>query len=128
MGKENNIINALKRLERTGDENSRFTQKLEEATIVVSKKIIETLYDLPYCVSLPKGYFIQKDRSVIELIKQVGEYATYNLTYIPDITRQGCYQFAQDIADGLLSEIAKFMEERVSKTKKAIEIIENAHI
>lgn len=138
------VINAVKRLERAGSENSRATKKLHDAASEVAYLI---KHQVPVGADLPRGY------NVVEVNSNVGicrflllpngcdEYGepqslwidgTGNYLHgdfrceIPDQTREGSLQFAKDIADGLLNEIAAWLESRVNEADSAAETLEQS--
>lgn len=141
MTKENNsIINALKRLERVGDENSRVTQKLKEACFILAKQISE---NVPSRVGLPRGYFVEtyttntspSDTFDYQLLKRYFDddskrleidYKTIIDFEDETTSRTACLEFAADIADGLLTEIADWLEARKAESEKAITVVETA--
>ena len=140
------IINAVKRLERAGDENSKATKKLHEAAREVAYKIEAVA---PVGVLLPRGYRVERVKSNVgsdEFLTlrgdrdeyQRGEYHYYWIdgcgrylhgdfhAEVPAQTRTGSLRFAKDVAEGLLDEIAEFLEQRKAESEKAAEVLENA--
>lgn len=157
MEKNNNsVINALKRLERIGDESSRVTEKLKQACTQVAEKILKSVpFSETDIKNLPRGYSIH----VIEVEEQYSGSAPFSSYYeylikddiywinnsdywvkpkynnqmrlnkafnVEMQTRVGCLEFAADISNGLLNEIADWLEERKTESEKAITVIENA--
>jgi hypothetical protein len=136
----NSIINAVKRVERAGSENSKVTEKLKVACIELGKFIEK---QVPNDVKLPRDYIVRTFDSTYYLgkidhdAKQEdvdwinGEpYAPARLItnkYNPP-TRKICLEFAKDISEGLLDEIAEFLEDRIKKEEEAINIVENVII
>jgi hypothetical protein len=131
------VINAVKRLERAGDENSKATAKLHEAARNVAALIINRV---PVGVQLPRGYRVKKVKSnvgsaeFLTLRGEQGEYGEYDYYWIdgtggylhrdfnaaiPAQTRAGSLRFAKDIAEGLLNEIAEFLEQRKAESESA---------
>ncbi len=117
------IINAIKRLERAGDENSKATKKLHDAVTRVCEDLIETT--CPPHVLLPRGYMVQTNQSgAYYLTRDNGKNEMY-----PEFvewqqidrhhTREGSLQFAKDVAEGLLDEIAEFLEKRKDESETA---------
>lgn len=142
MGDNNNVINAVKRLERAGDENSRATQKLFEAARNVADLITETV---PSGSDLPRGYYVKKIRTNVGsckfLCKEIDDGYGYPVTryidgmgdylhgdihcWIPPQDRDTVLQFAKDIAEGLLDEIAAWLENKIAKANDAANILQN---
>jgi hypothetical protein len=132
----NNVINALKRLERAGAEDSRTTEKLRESARSLASEIEGMV---PHGVKLPRGYrvisrtchggasydFLVKDyHTETEEYIDSGSNFDYYLNgdfdvTIPGQTRKGVLQFAADIATGWLDEVAAFLEERAKKATEA---------
>lgn len=135
------IINAVKRLERSGDENSKATKKLHEATRNVAQLIED---QCPVGVDLPRGYRVIKRKSNVGsahyLLAGADQYgdAEYWIdghgsylhgdfgAWIPDQTRAGSLKFARDVAEGLLDEIAEFLEKRKEESESAARALEAA--
>lgn len=140
----NDVINAVKRLERAGSENSRATKKLHEAVRTVADFICD---QVPRGVTLPRGYFTQRVHSNIggetflylgTLYLGTGEdeavgidttggylHGDFNCP-MPGQTRAGSLQFAKDVAEGLLDEIAVWLEQRASESDSATKTLEAA--
>ena len=142
MEKSNSIINAVKRLERAGSENSRATKKLFDA----ARKVAELIEDqVPAGVKLPRGYYVKRISSNIgsaEFLccEVVGEYGPENRyvdgidgylhgdfhCWLPGQDRDTVLKFAEDVATGLLGEIAEWLEARAAKAAEAAGVLENA--
>jgi hypothetical protein len=139
----NSIINAVKRLERAGSENSRTTQKLFGA----ARQVAELIEDMvPAGEELPRGYYVKKVQSNIgyglflcydELVENnleitryidgIGGYLHGDFhCWIPGQDRDTVLQFAKDVATGFLDEIAEWLEKRAEENQKATEVLENA--
>ena len=133
-----NTIDALKRLERAGNENSKATKKLHEAAeemaLVILKKV-------PADVTLPRDYrkvrvtsnvgeeyFLVLYRGDIEYwIDGTGSFLHGDFhAEIPAQTREGSLTFAHDIATGLVDEIAELLEERSREAGQASDLLERA--
>jgi len=147
MEKGNSIINAVKRLERAGSEHSRATQKLYEAAREVAS-LIEA--QVPAGVKLPRGYYVKEICSNVgcadflcikipleyagtqhyeetRYIDGIGRYLHGDFhCWVPGQDRATVLKFAEDIADGLLDEIAEWLEARAAKAEQAAEVLENA--
>ncbi len=150
------IIDSLKRLERAGEENSRMTQKLKNAAQEVAKKIIEEVpagIELPrgykvtkciypdahnyidpndgwdWCLKTKKssGYTMD-DRWYVFGVNQKGHTSSPNYEGLEPANRETCLQFAKDISEGLLDEIAEVLEKRAEESKKAIEEFEKDRV
>jgi hypothetical protein len=131
----NDVINALKRLERAGDAHSKATEKLIDA----AKTLGETLENiLPVGVDLPRGYkvirvsvnvgsavfLVREDYDEKDWITGLGAYLFDDFNaWIPDCSRQAALRFAEDVAEGLLDEFALFLEERAAKDEGATETL-----
>lgn len=143
MEKSNSIINAVKRLERAGSENSRATQKLFEAAAKVAE-LIENM--VPVGAELPRGYYVKKVRSnlgsalflchevmgeygpEIRYVDGIGGYLHGDFhCHVPSQDRATVMKFAEDVAGGLLDEIAEWLEARATKADVAAEVLENAN-
>jgi hypothetical protein len=139
------LLDSLNRLQRAGDEGSKATAKLHEAASDVARKIREIA---PEGVRLPRGYMVLRVRSNISsttrLVKETGEkdqwgesqllwidgdgtylHGDFNAE-IPAQTRAGSLAFAKDIAEGLLDEIAAFLEAEAAKDVAATSALEAA--
>lgn len=138
----NSIINAVKRLERAGSEHSRATKKLFEAATEVAELIEEIA---PVGVPLPRGYKVIKEKSnigvarflvrgdddsyKIEYIDGIGDYLHNDFhCWIPGQKRETVLEFARDVADGLLDEIADFLEKRTQESEIATTILQSAFL
>jgi len=136
-----NIISAVKRLERAGSENSRTTQKLFEA----ARQVAELIKDMvPAGARLPRGYYVKKVHSNVGSCSFLcrdfpGDYPGEAVTryvdgigshlhgdfhcWIPGQDRNTVLKFAEDIATGLLDEIAEWLEKRTAENQKATEAL-----
>ena len=136
---EKNIINALHRLERLGQENSRMTEKAREAANKVEVSIVEIM---PVQMPLPMGYIIlsvgDRDNSDWCLMKECHpEENDYDNSIGPcdylfgkgkvyNGSRSAILQFSEDLANGLLDKFADFLEKRKNKMAAAEKIIREA--
>jgi hypothetical protein len=138
----NNVINAVKRLERAGSENSRATQKLFEAASKVAG-LVEKM--APDSVKLPRGYKViyasaniggchflirgDEEEENADFIDGIGEYLYGDFNcFIPNQTRRSVLKFAEDIAGGWLDEVAAFLEERAKKSDENSETLDSANL
>ena len=134
---ETNIINALKRLERLGQENSRVTEKARKATNEIEKKLAEIL---PRNVPLPGNYEVVYYGGYEDWILAYGvtenpyggddeirkNNNTYWATKIHNAPRGVILKFSADIANGLLDRFADFMEARKAEIEEKAKILEDA--
>lgn len=132
------IQDAIARLQRAGDENSKATKKLHEAARNVADLIEQ---NAPVNVTLPRGYKVLRYKSNVgsQLFLKSGhtdEYGDGDMVdgcgcylhgdfncWIPAQTRECSLQFARDVAEGLLDEIAAFIEARKTESEKAAETL-----
>lgn len=110
------VINALKRLERAGSEDSVATRKLCEAAETLAARVVELLPPVPFAgvLELPSDW--QSDGYRLR-------WTDYDKTYdvgsgaAPD--RQAALQFAVAIADGWLDQLAAWLESRTADSDAA---------
>lgn len=144
------IIDSLKRLERSGQENSRATKKLKESANELADFIIESA---PCKVVLPMGYKVDKvvyhdhykmqdprdgwDYCLMTPYKFDNQFAcgydvlgvkrdgttTYG-TYLRIASRETVLKFAKDISDGLLDKIADFLDKLKTQAEKATQTLD----
>lgn len=139
--KSNSVVDALKRLERAGSENSRSTEKLREAARVVAGQVtLAVIAGDNENVMLPRLYqVIVNDNNQYVLFKmrpatdedRWDEYCTDEYKRVETVEyhfapRAAVLNFAADIADGLLDEIAAFLEERSQANEQAAQVLEAA--
>ena len=139
------LISAVKRLERAGDENSKATKKLHEAAKTVAY-LIEA--QAPVGVKLPHGYSVERVKSNVgsdefltvphDKVNEFGEREYFWIdgcgrylhgdfhAQVPGQTRAGSLKFAKDVAEGLLDEIAEFLEKRKEESESAATVLEQA--
>jgi len=128
---DNSIINAVKRLERVGEENSVTIKKLKEATEKVAKKLNELIR--------PNMTFPYLDDNFHKIVRSLyyfdgmliwdydGEAQSYTIDdYLLRPTtgyvkRAVALDFAKAIADGMLDEIADWLEKKTKQNQEAIE-------
>jgi hypothetical protein len=148
MSKPNDVVNALKRLERAGSESSRATEKLMGAAVDVAVAIEKACPAELVGQDLADGYIVTRVRSSVgsdlflvrgpeedgygdspEWIDGNGSYLHGDFNaWIPDSTRAGVLQFAQDIASGLLDRIAERFEQAAAKDAALTATLENAQL
>lgn len=122
---DKNLINALARLERAGAENSKATAKLHEAIKVIAAQIKDSV---PSNTDLPRGYQVYSSNTAYYLGKQgdfIEPYGERDWIKIDwSQSRKASLQFAKDVADGLLDEIAAWLEERAAKATEMTTVLE----
>jgi hypothetical protein len=132
----NSIINSLKRLERAGQENSRYTQKVREATSEVAD-LIATCSISPLTENLtllreldiyPLGKYSfvrgMQGKVLMKLNDEILNSSGFANSDKP--SRDTCLEFAKDIADGLIDTIAEEVESENKKIQEAEGALENA--
>ena len=117
----------MKRLERAGSENSRATQKLKDACKQLGEFIEQ---QVPHNVRLPRNYIVKgiSNSYYLVKIKNIIFYDEEIECFDDAITDQEpsrllCLQFAKDIAEGLLDEVAEFLEKRKEESEEAEKIL-----
>lgn len=141
---DNSIINSLKRLERAGSEASAATAKLREAAREVAQKIVDICPADAVGVELPRGYRVMSVHSniaseyylvvpgtgdadedgwgesarMLDVLSDHYQHRDFN-SPVNAATRGDVLQFAADIANGLLAEIAAWLEARTGESEKA---------
>lgn len=125
------VVDALKRLERAGSEQSRLTEKLLDAAHILSQHVVE---HLPHDVQLganvygaemvecplPRNIAIDRQWQLAYWDHMIGRYLAV------DYNREIALRFAADIADGWLDELAEWLEQRAAEDEAAAETIEQA--
>lgn len=146
----NNIINAVKKLERYGNENSRTTEKLREAAYTVAEFIIQQV-GRPKTI-LPRGYRIEEfkvsgeEKLILiapatwhdgelesfllcnEELHPTESYHWDDYIYCKRPSKYTLLGFSEDLASGLLDEIADQIEEETAELNSAVEKIKTAEI
>ncbi len=134
------IIDDLKRLERVGSETSRVTEKLRKAASRVAGEIVKSIPDechgyLPRGYSIANVYSQNMNSGESYLVNAGGQWLETSGGYLfgdfncplPDSpSRQSLLDFARDISDGLLAEIADWIDERKQEAINATEKLESA--
>lgn len=128
---KNDIINALKRLERIGSESSKTNQKLREAVEVVADKIINLF---------PAGKLLPRRLKIVEEQDEDPQYGPDYLLVYSDPDESGpysddvehrvsggeigtIYRFAQDLAGGLMNELAEWLEKWNAQCEKTADML-----
>jgi hypothetical protein len=142
---DNSIINALKRLERAGKDNSRATQKLREAAIDVAQFVIDSTPRAFICKELARGYKVLGIESNVGkeyyfrvrgtgydctsrflcIAKGHYQHGDFN-AWVDAATREDVLSFAADVANGLLDEIATQFEAATVQDASATDTLKNA--
>lgn len=143
------IVNALNRLQRAGSESSRCTEKLHDAASEVADQICKAVYQARAVGKrLPRGYRVVNVKSnvgnsdflVWESAKRdefgypeslwidgTGNYLHGDFhAEVPKQTREGSLRFAKDVSEGLLDEIAAFLEGLSAQATEATAALEKA--
>ena len=130
---EKRFTEAFEKLVSAAEKDARVTDSLRRAACRVAAMVEERV---PAGVWLPWDYEVVD--SAIEggfrakfLVKHHrGENEFYvdsddkdNPAWIPAQTREGVMEFAQDLADGWLDELAEFLEKRAQKAQAALSIV-----
>lgn len=113
---EKGITNAVARLTRAGDENSRTTEKLREAAGTLERLVADMpgVVDLP----LPRGYrIVTTGRGLLELVDASGCRVGANAD------RARCLMLAADVSEGWLDELAAFLEARAVEADRAAGVL-----
>ena len=128
------ILEAIQRLTAAAEKEARVTDSLRRAACRVAAMVEERA---PSGVSLPWDY------EVVDCAIEGGFRAKFlvkhhrgedeffvdsddkdNPTWIPAQTRAGVMEFAQDIKDGWLDELAEFLENRAQKAQDALSVVD----
>lgn len=139
---DNNIINALKRLERAGSEHSKSTQKLCDAAVVVADMVADLVpisrEAYPSLVMLPRGYSVglagcdrRAEQFLYSPLDTDGIRTAFNSYRADDngmvrcygISRKSALAFARDVADGWLDELGDWLQEQASQAARATKVI-----
>lgn len=130
------IIDSLKRLERIGEENSKTTRKIKEATAEVAEQIAETVpagvaaggYKVITVRSnVGKADFLFKDGIYYNQLEDGYLHGDFHACLTAP-TREECLQFAADIANGLIDKFAAEMERRAQADREATATLEAAEV
>lgn len=124
------LITALQNLEKASLEQKITRKRLEEAAFVVADYIAEKV---GFPAKLPRGYELERcgmGAYHYLLLKKNGVYIAkegtflHGIYYCPRPPKDVLLQFAQDIANGLIDEIAKWLEARATETHSAANILQ----
>lgn len=114
------IVSALHRLERAGSEHSDSTAKLLTAAGVLSRTLADIL---PTNEELPRMYTVTAhgyDKPELIMASMSGPQGW------PSFNRANALTFARDVADGLLDELATWLDKRAGTDAIAFAILERA--
>ncbi len=114
------VVDALKRLERAGDANSRTTRKLVDAADRLAHRIVEQYEARDKYVANLAPRFKRARYSVLN-----GRLVNAESRYVAE-SRDTSLAFALDIAAGLLDGIAESLEKRSQESHQALSVVENA--
>jgi len=119
---DNSIINSLKRLERSGDERSKATQKLRDAAQELCVYLLKNLPSNFAISGAEYGDFLRiKDGAEI-YVREMGTYYDYGPN--GGMGRSKALGLARAIADGLLDTIADQLEQDTKAAQEAHETIQ----
>jgi len=115
------VVSALMRLQRAGDANSAANRKLRDAAFEVANNIVYSC-NAPAgeLVIVPRFYKIMGD----DFVSRYSDYPLNDVDMPASV--DDLHQFAADIADGLLDEIAGFLEACNKQTEADIQTLEGA--
>jgi len=143
--KSNSIINSLKRLERVGSETSIATEKLKQAVAEVADNIFNIVGLFRNSFNVLNEYeFTKITKSLFLIQTAVGIYLVwdidkelnesnflcerYDIRYITYMSRECALSFAKAISEGLLEEVADWVELKKVAVEKARNQIKTASI
>jgi hypothetical protein len=109
------VVDALKRLERAGDEHSRATEKLRQAAYALSEHLRPLV---PQREELPRGYQYHYDVLCSQVDCEVWREVCED--------RETALAFARNIATGWLDDLATWLEKRAAEDETATRRLENA--
>ncbi len=121
-----NVIDALKRLERHGAEHSKTTQKLKEAAAALAEHVASSLpRPVPprTCLALPRDYWLDAAGLVWQGRPGLPSSACLRGD---SLDRNTALQFARDIAEGWLDEVAEWLSARTQADEAAAAELERA--
>lgn len=124
-----NVIDSLKRLERAGSESSRATEKLNTAAATLATHLAELL---PERELLPRGYVVRLAGDIRILASNASsswdneDYEDERWLNGNERRRDWSLAFAADIADGLLDDLAGWLEVREAESATATECLRAA--
>jgi hypothetical protein len=130
---EKRFTEALEKLVSAAEKEAKVTDSLRRAACRVAAMVEERV---------PAGIWLPWDYEVVDSAIEGGFRAKFlvkhhegdgeffvdsndkdNPTWIPAQTRAGVMEFAQDIRDGWLDELAEFLKKRAQKAQAALSIV-----
>ena len=133
--KNEKTIEAIERLTAAAEKDAKVTATLRRAACRVAAMVEERA---PAGVWLPWDYEIVdaaieggfRSKFLVKHHEREGEFFVDsddkdNPSWIPAQTREGVMEFAQDIKDGWLDELAEFLENRAQKAQAALSIVDD---
>ena len=143
--KSNSIINSLKRLERVGSETSIATKKLKTAVEEVADnifKIVEQFKNDFECLEefkftkITKSLFLYEDVNTTTVVWDTDgnldetnfDEKRYDVRYSSYMTRECALSFAKAVSEGLLDEVADWVESKKVAAEKGLKQIKTASI
>ena len=141
--KSNSIINSLKRLERVGSETSIATKKLKTAVEEVASKIFKivepfknqfNVFDEFEFTKITKDlYLFENSANVVIVYDTDGKldeitvgYDRYEIENSNIMTRECALSFAKAVSEGLLDEVAEWVESKKVAVEKGLKQITTA--
>lgn len=126
------LTNAVERIGRAGNENSRASEKLRDACLTLANFISDTVIrfsvDIPHRTETGKSfqkYRTQEDSLGMSwLAMAVDEESLYRNAN--EWKREECMAFIRDVSDGLLDHIAGWLEARAAEADSAAYAVESA--
>ena len=109
------IIDALKRLERIGSENSKTVEKVKQAADRLSKHLLSVVPE--DAERLPRGYIVL-NRSAERVLAIDGE--------SPEVvshSRHAALRFAEDVATGWLDDLADWLQAQATESESAVQAL-----
>jgi hypothetical protein len=105
--RDNDVINAVKRLERIGDENSQQVTKLKTAVIQVAQAVCDAI-PTEEPLKLPGGFRVEfhDGKKVLVMERMVGDWFILNVGQPGQLMRRAALDFAREVADGIITRIA----------------------
>ena len=131
---EKRFAEALEKLTAAAQKDARITDSVRRAACRVAAMVEERA---------PAGVWLPWDYEVVDTAIEGGFRAKFlvkhhegnneffvdsddkdNPSWIPAQTREGVMEFAQDLADGWLDELAEFLERRAQRAQDALSVLD----
>ena len=132
--KDEKTIEAIQRLTAAAQKDARITDSLRRAACRVAAMVEERA---PSGVSLPWDYDVVdcaigggfRAKFLVKHYEGKDEFFVdsddeSNPSWIPAQTRAGVMEFAQDLRDGWLDELAEFLERRAQRAADALSVLD----